>query len=159
MGVRVKRILSLVAIASPMLLGGFVDAAQAQRASQNNNLQPLPEAMDDAFFTFDENFYRNSQFPRSATWFLGPFPENEIAGDGRVVNRVYNDALAQQAGDGPLMRVQDAENPYTYSIMTGSVTPEEDPIPAAFASPYSRSPVSSGGSNYSGGRSAVPALW
>jgi hypothetical protein len=163
MGIRFTSVLRLMAIATPIVfIGGY--AANAQRATTQDSaaeVQTLPQAFEDAYYRFDENFYRNRQVPRSLTWFTGPFPENEIAGDGRVVNSLYQDAVAQQAGDGPIIRVQDAVNPYQSSVMTAPIVPNEEPIPAAFYSPFSRSPVNAGGGNggASGSRSAVPALW
>jgi hypothetical protein len=132
MGIRFTGVLRLMAIAVPFVFIGSY-AANAQRATtQEAEVETLDQAFEEAYFRFDENFYRNRQVPRNLTWFIGPFPENEIAGDGRIVNRVYQDAMAQQAGDGPLMRVQDADNPYQSSIMTAPIVPDEEPIPAAF---------------------------
>jgi hypothetical protein len=167
MGIRFTSVLRLMAIATPIVfIGSFANVANAQRATTQESaaeVQTLPEAFEDAYYRFDENFYRNRQVPRSLTWFTGPFPENEIAGDGRVVNRLYQDALAQQTTSDPTIRVQDADNPYQSSIMTAPIVPDEEPIPAAFYSPFSRSPVnaSSGSPSYGGGgrRGAVPALW
>jgi hypothetical protein len=164
MGIRFTRVLRFMAIATPIVfMGSFANVANAQRVEESaNEVQTLPEAFDDAYFRFDENFYRNRQVPRNLTWFIGPFPENEIAGDGRVVNRLYEEAIAQQELDGPTIRVQDADNPFQSSIMTAPIVPDEEPIPAAFSSPFSRSPLNAGGGirpNGGGGRSAVPALW
>jgi hypothetical protein len=148
------------AIALPFVsIGGFAPPAQAQEAQSVEEIETIPSAFEDAYYRFDENFYDNSLFPRSASWFLGPFPENEIAGDGRAINNLYREVLAQQSADGPTIRTQDLPNPYTDSVMTSPIVPPEEPIPAAFSSPYSRSPVTDGGSYNGGGRSSVPALW
>jgi hypothetical protein len=162
MGIRFTGVLCSMAIATPLVFIGSY-AANAQRATTQDSaaeVETLDQAFEDAYYRFDENFYRNRQVPRNLTWFLGPFPENEIAGDGRMVNRLYRDAMAQQGGDGPIIRVQDAVNPYQSSVMTAPIVPDEEPIPAAFYSPFSRSPVNSGSSGGgAGSRSAVPALW
>jgi hypothetical protein len=155
---RLRGLLGFVAIATPLvLIGGVADVAQAQRAQSVEDIETIPSAFEDAYFRYDENFYDNRLVPRSATWFLGPFPENEIAGDGRAINNLYREVLAQQSADGPTIRTQDQPNPYDRSVMTAPIVPDEEPIPAAFASPFSRSPVPNSG--YSGGRSSVPALW
>jgi hypothetical protein len=164
MGIRFTSVLRLMAIVTPLVfIGSFANVANAQRATESaDEVQTLPEAFEDAYFRFDENFYRNRQVPRNLTWFTGPFPENEIAGDGRVVNRLYQEALAQQTLNDPTIRVPDADNPFQSSIMTAPIVPDEEPIPAAFSSPFSRSPLNAGGGirpNGGGGRSAVPALW
>jgi hypothetical protein len=165
MSIRFMSMIRLMAIATPLVfISGFASGAQAQQAPQETAAQTLPQAFEDAYFRFDENFYRNRQVPRNLTWFMGPFPENEIAGDGRTINQVYQEALTQQNNDGPLIRTRDADNPYQSSIMTAPIVPDEEPIPQAFSSPYSRSPLSDSGGGNSGGnssprRSAVPALW
>lgn len=166
MGIRFIGVLSLVAIATPIIFIGSANVANAQPAAQPSAeaVPTIPQAFEDAYFRNSENFYRNHQVPRNLTWFLGPFPENEIAKDGRAINRVYQDVLTQQVSDGPTIRTPDAENPYQSSLLTAPIVPAEEPIPAAFSSPFSRSPVNSGGGNNgnsdNGGRSApVPALW
>jgi len=162
---------SLMAIAAPLVLIGSANVAHAQPAAQPSAeaVPTIPQAFEDAYFRNGQDFYHNHQVPRNLTWFLGPFPENEIADDGKAVNRLYVDALAQQASNDPLIRTPDAENPYQSSLLTGPIVPAEEPIPPAFSSPFSRSPVTSGGGSNgsgsnsngnSGGRSApVPALW
>jgi hypothetical protein len=161
-------VLSLMAIATPIVLIGSATIANAQPAVQPSAeaVRTLPQAVEDAYFRNSENFYRNRQVPNNLTWFLGPFPENEIAADGRAVNRLYEDALAQQVSNDPLIRTPDLENPYQSSVLTAPIVPTEEPIPPAFSSPFSRSPVNSdsgsrnNGNSNGGGRSApVPALW
>jgi hypothetical protein len=171
MGVRFTGVLSLMAIASPLVFIGSAKVANAQPATTQpsaEEVRTIPQAFEDVYFSSDRDFYRNRQFPRSLTWFVGPFPENEIARDGKAINQIYNNILTQQAGDGPTIRTPDAENPYQSSLLTAPIVPAEEPIPPAFSSPYSRSPINSGGGNNgnsgnggdSGGRSApVPALW
>jgi hypothetical protein len=168
MGVRFIGRFSLMAIAAPIVLIGSANVAKAQPAAQPSAeaVRTIPQAFEDAYFRNSQDFYHNHQVPRNLTWFLGPFPENEIANDGKAVNRLYEDALAQQASNDPLIRTPDAENPYQSSLLTGPIVPAEEPIPPAFSSPFSRSPVTSDDSNSDngggngGGRSApVPALW
>jgi hypothetical protein len=162
MGIRFRGLVGLAIAAPIVLIGSFANVAQAQQVNQQaEETETIPSAFEDAYYRFDENFYANRRAPRSATWFLGPFPENEIAGDGRAVNNLYREILAQQSADGPTIRSQDLPNPYTDSVMTSPIVPPEEPIPAAFSSPYSRSPVTSGGGGgyNGGGRSSVPALW
>jgi hypothetical protein len=170
MGVRFMGVLSLIAIASPIIFIGNANVANAQPAAQPSAeaVPTIPQAFEDAYFRNDENFYNNRQVPRNLTWFLGPFPENEIAGDGRAINHLYEDVLAQQISDGPTIRTPDAENPYQSSLLTAPIVPAEEPIPPAFSSPFSRSPVNNGsgnpgnGSNNGNGNSRsapIPALW
>lgn len=172
MGIRFTGVLSLMAIASPIIfIGSFANVAQAQPAPTQptaEEVPTIPQAFEDAYFSSGENFYRNRQVPRNLTWFLGPFPENEIARDGKAVNSVYEDVLTQQTSDGPIIRTPDAENPYQSSLLTEPIVPAEEPIPPAFSSPFSRSPLNDGAGNInndsnngnSGGRNApIPALW
>lgn len=170
MGVRFTGVLGLVAIASPLVFIGSANVANAQPTTTPPSAErTIPQAFEDAYFSSGNDFYRNRQVPRNLTWFMGPFPENEIANDGKAVNHLYEDVLTQQTSDGPTIRTLDAENPYQSSLLTAPIVPEEEPIPAAFSSPFSRSPVNNGGGNNgngnsggsdSGSRSApIPALW
>ena len=170
MGVKFIGVLSLMAIAFPIVFIGSANVANAQPATKPSAeaVRTIPQAFEDAYFSHGRNFYRNRQVPRNLTWITGPFPENEIARDGKAVNQVYNDVLAQQTSDGPTIRTPDAENPYQSSLLSGPIVPAEEPIPPAFSSPYSRSPVNSGGGNNgnggnggngSGSSAPIPALW
>ncbi len=173
MDVRFTGVLSLMAIASPLVFIGSANIANAQPAPTPSAeaVRTIPQAIEDAYFSNGRDFYRNRQVPRNLSWFVGPFPENEIARDGKAVHQVYNDILTQQTSDGPTIRTPDAENPYQSSLLSGPVVPAEEPIPPAFSSPYSRSPVNSGGGNNGnngnsgnggnggGSNAPVPALW
>lgn len=168
MGVKLTGVLSLIAIAFPIIFIGSANVANAQPATEPSAeaVPTIPQAFENAYFRNSENFYRNHQMPRNFTWITGPFTENEIAGDGRAINHLYRDVLAQQANDGPIIRTPDAENPYQSSLLSAPIVPAEEPIPAAFSSPFSRSPVNSdngnsgNGNSGNGGRSApIPALW
>lgn len=173
MGVKFTGVLSLIAIAFPIVFIGSTNVANAQTTAQPSAeaVRTIPQAFEDAYFRNSENFYRNRQVPHNLTWFLGPFPENKIADDGRAINNLYRDVLAQQVSNDPLTRTPDAENPYQSSLLTAPIVPAEEPIPPAFSSPFSRSPVTNdgggnnrnsgnGGNGGNGGGSApVPALW
>ncbi|MCU0570403.1 MAG: hypothetical protein MUF49_28005 [Oculatellaceae cyanobacterium Prado106] len=162
MGINIKMGLKVgVAIALPIVCMGFMgNVALAQEAPADDESITIPEAFDRAFYRFDENFYRNRQVPRSLTWFLGPFPENEIAGDGRMVNRLYREVFTQQTTEDPTIRTADLPNPFSYSLSTDSIVPPEEPIPSPAFTSFSAPPPmpSSGGSRFNS-NFPVPALW
>lgn len=128
-------------------------------ATQESTLPSIAEEFEDTFFTFDENFFRNRRFPRNLTWIFGPYPENEIAGDGRVTNRLYNELLKQQTQSDPTIRTADLPNPYDSSLLTGTLYTEE-PVPPAPASIFRQSNPAPAETAPAETREApVPALW
>ena len=118
----------------------------------------LNDKFESTFFSFDRNFYRNSRFPRSASWIIGPFVESEIAGDARVTHRLYRDVLRQQSESDPTLRTADLPSPYTSSLMTGSLYTVE-PVPPATVSPTFRQQAAPAPATRGARQAPVPALW
>lgn len=111
---------------SPILIGivGLTPVTNAQTdpviESQTENLSE----------TFDRAFYRNTgdffdtvslsdqfeyifgfeSFPK------GSYPENEVAEDAKLLDTLYQDALAAQVRNGPAIRTRDLDNPYGTSL-------------------------------------------
>jgi hypothetical protein len=119
MGVRFKTLLGALAVIASFTAA--VDAASAQEL--RGDVQTIPEAFERAFFRNDGTYYQNRSLFRQANYILGQgsiiqngFPENEIARDARLVNRVYNEALAAQNTSDPLLRTADLPTPYTTSL-------------------------------------------
>ncbi len=90
-----------------------------------NNPVPVNEQFDRAFFKHDPDFYGNNSFGRQIDWLVGPgsifrnsFPENEIARDAELVNKLYRDAMEQQVGSDPYIRTPDLPNPFNSSLLS-----------------------------------------
>lgn len=118
----IKGIISLAVGAASLLLVSTAAIAQEVTSNQVEERQeaeflPIDEAFIEAFYTRGKTFYRNRQLPRAFTWFLGPFPENDMIADGRAVNRVYRTGLIQQAELDPLIRTADLPNPFDTSLL------------------------------------------
>jgi hypothetical protein len=99
---------------------GFPSVAVAETV----NAETANDVVERAFFTNDRTFYENNSFTRQVDWMLGSgslfrnsFPENEIARDAELVNRVYRDVLTQQVGNDPYIRTPDLPNPYGTSLL------------------------------------------
>jgi hypothetical protein len=135
MVVGIKRVVGLAVGAVSLLF--ISTAAIAQEVTSETEGQEefgtVQEAFIDAFYTRGQTFYRNRQIPRAFTWFLGPFPENDIIADGRAVNRVYRSALIQQAELDPLIRTADLPNPFDTSLLL--LPAEVQPLPPARPAP------------------------
>ena len=132
--------------------------AQTKPAPAPSNLPTLNDKFESTFFSFDRNFFRNSRFPRTASWIIGPFVEGEIAGDGRVTHRLYRDALRQQSESDPTLRTADLPSPYTSSMMTGSLYTVE-PVPPATVSPTFRQQTPPAPVDRGARQAPIPALW
>ena len=63
-------------------------------------------------------------------WFLGSYPENEIARDGLLVYAIMNDYFKQLKEDHPTLRTRDISNPFDLSLRDDLDTfVEDDPVP------------------------------
>jgi hypothetical protein len=141
---RLKGTLKLLTVSSVATLwvGSLITSATAQEAPQTSNnrranQQTLSDRFEDTFFTFDQTFYQNRRFPRNAFWLFGSFPENAISGDGRVIHKLYTEALRQQTSSDPTIRTADLPTPFSSSLQTDPIyTPEA--VPAAPFSPSFR---------------------
>lgn len=140
MGVRLQ---SLVGIATAAIASlGFMGNAIAQERSQDPpdtvEIQPIDEAFIDAFYTRGGSFFENREFPRAFTWFLGPFPENDITGDARSLHRVYNIVIEQQGQSDPFIRTPDLANPFDSSLL---LTPPLDVRTISEQVPFAPPPI------------------
>lgn len=163
MGVGLKGLLGTLTVvtASMGLTGLFTNVAIAQEENDTPQFETLPQVFEDTFFRNDRNFYRNRQTPRNGTWFLGPFPENEIASDGRAINRLYREVLEQQVSTGPLMRTPDLPTPYGTSLLTNpnvGVSRGQTTIEPSFM-PSAMPPVPVQPASPPAQRTPIPALW
>jgi hypothetical protein len=163
MGVRFKRLLGTLALVASFT--AIADVASAQEV--RGDVQTIPEAFERAFFRNDRTFYENRSLFRQANYILGQgsliqngFPENEIARDARLVNRVYTEALAVQGESDPLLRTADLPTPYTTSLQflpveTSQATPSTPFSPPPVQSvPFTPAPVA-----VPANPGPVPALW
>lgn len=111
---------SLLVLLATVSVPGVASAQE----SEVPNYETASEVIERAYFKNSPNFYRNNTFRRELDWLLGPgtlfrnsFPENEIARDADLVNKVYRDVMQQQATNDPYIRTPDLPNPYTSSIL------------------------------------------
>ncbi len=115
MGVRLKSVLSLVALAAASTVA---TAATAQeRPATFKPRESVPDAVNRAFYGASEGF-QDVKRPIEALVGVPRFPENAIARDGDRVDRIYRDLLNQQSTSDPLIRTVDLPNPYSTSVLT-----------------------------------------
>jgi hypothetical protein len=105
----------------------FISTAFAADPNEDHSDAPLVTGVrfgeilnefDDAYFSHDRTFYRNRTLPGQAKYLIGPFPENEIAKDGKDVNKLYREVLYRQMNAGPIIRTADLPTPFPFSIRT-----------------------------------------
>ncbi|MBE9180672.1 hypothetical protein IQ268_19105 [Oculatella sp. LEGE 06141] len=143
---------SLAIAVSIVMAGGSM--AIAQDADQ---VQSIPEAFESEFFGGSGTFFENRRPPNNITWFIGPFPENQIASDAEDVHQLYRELLQQQVSSSPLIRTPDLDNPFNSSLLvsptfqTERITGSEfvPQVPIAPAAPPQTPPTPS----------SVPALY
>jgi hypothetical protein len=92
--------------------------------AETPDYQTTDNAFERAYFSYDSTFYGNTSLERQVGSLIGigrkfgaAFPDNEIAKDGESVNKLYHDALSQQATNDPYIRTPDLPNPYNSSLL------------------------------------------
>ncbi|MGF1495426.1 MAG: hypothetical protein ACFB8W_01195 [Elainellaceae cyanobacterium] len=154
------RLLVAIPIATTGVSYGAI--AHAQEVDFDLETQSIPEALNEAFFSNDREFFNNRSIGRQLSWFLGfGFPENEINQDGRAVDILYQDLREQQVSSTPIIRTPDLPNPYQTSVLLSpdldivvqefDQTPLQQPIPAPAPPPQPVAPPQP--------TTPVPALW
>lgn len=112
----------------------FVTVPGYGATAQTATLQPsIPDTFNDAFFSNGGTFSGNQGLGGSLSLLLGipGFPENQIARDGRRVDRLYREVLEQQVASDPTIRTPDLPNPFSGSLLTTPLIAAEEPIPPA----------------------------
>jgi hypothetical protein len=143
-----------------------ISSASAKDADEDHSDAPLVTGVrfgeilnefDDAYFSHDRSYYRNRTIPGQIKYLIGPFPENDIAKDGKDVNKLYREVLYRQMNAGPIIRTVDLPNPFPFSIRTLPAPVSASPVevaPPPFVPPAiapSPSPVTP--------PKPVPGLW
>lgn len=168
MRMKLRGILATIAIA--LAASSIANVAAAQTANQSSEpTRPLNDEFLRAFYANDGNFFQNRRLGRQidfvlgvGTNFLNSFTDNEITGDGRAVNRLYNEALRDQTLSDGIIRTPDQENPFDTSLLllpasaaTLSTTSDIPPVPVVPFSP----PPPVQAAPQAAPSAPVPALW
>lgn len=165
MHLRFCKLISRLGIVSLSIVcaGLLADPADAQTpvlVVEDGDIVELPtvqERVEDVFFTQDQPFYRNQQFPRTLIPIFGVI-ENDIRSDGRRTHELYVELLEQQYSGDPLIRVADLPSPFTGSLATTPLYVEE-PIPAAPIPSFQPTPTPPAPRSQPASPQPVPALW
>ncbi|NEQ23725.1 MAG: hypothetical protein F6K28_32200 [Microcoleus sp. SIO2G3] len=124
MRVTLRGLFATIAIA--MAVSSIADVATAQTTVNQSDDQPttLNDEFLRAFSSNDGNFFQNRRLGRQVdfilgvgTNFLNSFTDNEIAGDGRAVDRLYREALREQTLSDGIIRTPDQESPFDTSLL------------------------------------------
>ncbi|MBF2077871.1 MAG: hypothetical protein IGR76_04955 [Synechococcales cyanobacterium T60_A2020_003] len=161
MVVRLNRLaIAAIAVAMPLVVAQRAIAQEVEvRIISPGYIDTVPEAVDDAFFSHDPDYYQNRGVGEQLDWMFGfggrdlGFLENEIWRDGRAVSDITDELLFEQAHSTPIIRTADLPNPFNQSLQViERIEPlEAVPLPPArsrvIVTPPSAPPA------------AVPALW
>ena len=79
----------------------------------------LAETFEAAYFEHTGNNYQNSSIIGQLNTIFGfkGFPENQISADGKLVDRVYTNAMKNQSQAGSPIRTRNLNNPYDTSLI------------------------------------------
>ena len=90
----------------------FADQVKAE-------MQPLPEAFENAYFKKGPNAFRQAGILEQINTIAGitGYPEQDIAGDAEAVDNVYRAGLEKQSATGMKIITRDLENPYDTSLL------------------------------------------
>jgi hypothetical protein len=82
-------------------------------------MKPLDDAFKDAYHTRGKDAFKQSSIMGQLNTIVGftGFPDQHIAADGKAVDRLYQESLAQQSSSGARIMTKDLENPYDTSVM------------------------------------------
>lgn len=113
---KLTKILAMAGVAS--LISVEVMAQPETKATVTNEPISLEQAFRAAYFSHAKDAYYESGILGQLNTIFGfrRFPETQILLDGKVVDRLYRDALQQQVGVGMPLRTVDLENPYETSL-------------------------------------------
>ncbi|MEB3829516.1 hypothetical protein [Phormidium sp. CCY1219] len=106
------------------LIGAVVVLAAAVGTAPEAIAQDRPltinEQFEEAFFDRSGTFYQNRSLFSQIGYYLLPFtyPEGQIAGDAKKLNRVYEAVLEVQTSSDPIIRTPDLDNPFDESLLT-----------------------------------------
>ncbi|HEY9624304.1 MAG TPA: hypothetical protein V6C78_28370 [Crinalium sp.] len=96
----------------------------------------IPQRFEDALYNRGGTFYGNQRVPRSVTWFLGPFPENDISSDADDVHDLYVEVMTQQVFSDPIVRTADLTNPFDTSLLLlPTQAPPQTPSTSGYYTP------------------------
>jgi hypothetical protein len=123
MGVKMTNRLNALLLATvSATLVATAHAAQAQEVFQVRN--PIPSAMDDAFFDHTKSLLQANPATRGRENVFGVlyYPENAIARDANSIVRLYHYLYEQQVATDPTIRTADLASPFNSSILTMPTT-------------------------------------
>jgi hypothetical protein len=112
----------LLAAASTTLVA--TTAAQAQEREVFQVRNPIPGAMDDAFFDHTKSLLQATPATRGRENIFGTFyyPENAVTKDANSIVRLYNYLYSQQTSSDPTVRTTDLVSPFNTSVLTMPTT-------------------------------------
>jgi hypothetical protein len=123
MGVRMtNRLNALLLAAVSTTFVATAHTAQAQEVFQVRN--PIPNAMDDAFYDHTKSLLQTNPATRARENILGVlyYPENAVVRDANSIARLYHYLYEQQTSTDPTIRTTDLASPFNSSVLTMPTT-------------------------------------
>ncbi|MEM6423670.1 MAG: hypothetical protein AAF651_05160 [Cyanobacteria bacterium P01_C01_bin.73] len=111
-----------------------VAQASAQQAPRTD-VQTIPEAIDEIYFSNSGTFFENRTIWRQFSFVAAPawrsFSESEVEYDAAALELAVQYLQAEQAARDPYLRVPDLRNPYDSSVQLIPSTQSGRPAPGS----------------------------
>lgn len=93
-------------------------ALDAKAEEMKTPTMSVADMFNNAFFENSGDNYQNSSFIGDLNNIIGikGFPENQVSADGKLLDKLYKDAMFNQSQVGTSMKTKDLTNPYTTSL-------------------------------------------
>ncbi len=111
------------------------------------DLQPIPDAFEDALTEESGDFFENRGFVRQVEYMFGlgsftrpSFLENELVRDLNRVHNLYLYTLEEQVSSGPIIRTPDLTNPYNSSLYSSPAYRPTTVVPSGSEFIFERQP-------------------
>ena len=143
MSMRLTHLLT-TSLALAVTSSAFATSVMAQDVVE---LQPIPEAFDDALTEESGDFFENRSFIRQVEYMFGlgsftrpSFLENELVRDFNRVHNLYLYTLEEQVSSGPIIRTPDLVNPYNESLYSSPAYRPASVVPSGSEFIFERQP-------------------
>ena len=107
-----------IKLSSILLLTAVSSLFALKARGETHQSKSLNDTFKEAYFEHTGNNFQNSSFVGVLNTIVGfkGFPENQISADGKLIDRVYEDALKQQSRAVSPIYTRDLTNPYSTSL-------------------------------------------
>ena len=114
MSIKFTKLSSILLV--PIVAGIFAIEVKAEEPTATP--VSVVDVFKDAYFEHTGDNYHNSSPVGELNTIFGfnGFPDNQISADGKLLDMLYQDLMAEQSQSGTSIKTRDLSNPYTTSL-------------------------------------------